>query len=236
MRARKGSVVVAGVFLVAAVVARAESPADASLAIRWEVVSDGVQGADGTTYYRPPVRLQLEVVGATQAPVRLEWSTDGAQWQPAGVVVSVPGSSVHLRATDAGGHAVATVASWHADVTSPRIALRLGDHEIVPGEKKFRVQEGDVLPLIVEDSESGVDTVRAYLGQEAVDYATQGGPWQPSPHGLRFSLKGTYVVQVEAKDRLGNVSQVMWKAVVKRASQRRGASVPVAPTPSPTPE
>jgi hypothetical protein len=190
------------------------------LAIRWDVVSEGVKGDDGKTYYRLPATVRFTVDGAAPGPVRLEWSRDGVIWQPVEGTVSVSGPSAHVRAEDSAGHTAEAVAAWPVDTTPPKIALQIDGRVIDASETKFRVHEGDVIPLVLTDAASGIDKVRAYLGPKPVDFSVQGGPWQPNARGLRFSIRGTYVVEVEAVDRVGNVGRVTWKAVVRRAKHR----------------
>ena len=182
--------------------------------ITWQVTSPGFDAEDGTTFYRPPVTVDLRAEDRVAGLDRLEWSAEGSRWSPVepgtGSVV-VEGTGISLRAVDRVGNRRQVAATWRVDLSPPRLRLRGPFGEAPPPGSTIRLPQGSSLEAWAEDDGSGVADQRVSLRR---------GHRRKAPHRYDLRTRGTYRLEVLAEDRLGNeVRAYWWVCVTRRGSE-----------------
>jgi hypothetical protein len=165
--------------------------------IEWQIERDGRQGADGQTYYTPPVRLEFSALddGAGVAEITVIDGDQSTAFSESGRV-ELAASSAIIEATDRLGNRSRIEASWNYDGEGPEIQFLLEDGSR-PEENLLRVKPGGKVTIEVSDSGAGVDTVEYRINQRQ---------WKPLAGSIRFVDRGWYQLEVRARDRFGNDS------------------------------
>jgi hypothetical protein len=168
-------------------------------AIAWAVENEGAPGADGQTFFRPPVSVRVGAQDASAGVGALAWSAPGRDWEGLTEKLTTTAESVRIRARDRVGNEAETTATWRLDTEAPRILV---DGEEVPAAHAVlerTVAEG--FRITARDEGAGVARVTLSL---------DGAPWAAAPDLLRFLQPGLHRLTVRAVDRLGNARQVEW--------------------------
>lgn len=94
-----------------------------------------------------------------------------------------------------------------ADLLPPSIALRVVEPGRADGELRFYLGAAGAIDPVIEDDAAGVDSVR---------FRYDAGPWRPWRAGpmLPPQATGSHLLEIEASDRTGRVSEILEAEVV----------------------
>ncbi len=180
--------------------------------ISWAISSDGVEGASGESFYRPPVTVTAAAVDSPAGLARLSASVEGA-FQAVSGPIEVHGDRLRLRAVDQVGNVSETEAVWRLDQEPPEIQLETQDGSVAP-PGTLQIQRGDVVRLRASDPGAGLDAATYSLFVKSADILRR---WwwspphrQPLPEELAFPWPGDISLEIEAIDRLGNRATARW--------------------------
>ncbi len=193
--------------------------------ITWRVSSQGVEGADGETYHRPPVEVTAEAADPAGV-ARLTAATGGEAHRPIAAPVEVDGDSLLLRAVDGVGNVSQVQARWRLDLAPPVIRLETEDGQAISQGTTLQLERGDEIRFKATDGGSGLERATYSVAVESAHVLWRWLWWaphqQPLPERLVFPWPGKISLSVEAIDRLGNRQVARWDIVVR--PKRRGAS------------
>ncbi|MEM9290468.1 MAG: hypothetical protein AAGD01_02180 [Acidobacteriota bacterium] len=195
--------------------------------IEGRVLNDGFVADDGSVWYLPPVRLEVQAVdegsglasfaGRFQSREQSTGSVLGSgttttqkmtsQILTSGEVVETSAHQVQLSASDRVGNQSSFSLEILYDGEAPVIEATSPDGEVLPQGSSITILRGKSMRFYAQDAQSGLRMQRVAINRRL---------WQPGPRTITFEDAGYYEVWIEAEDRSGNVVDGFWKIRVNR--------------------
>jgi len=177
------------------------------------LVSTSFRTSDGRLFARPPFRLDLAAEDEPAGVEALEFRQSGNDaWIPCPATLEFPAEQIpEIRAVDRVGNISRFEVFWILDDRGPEIEIEA----ISGGFSTF----GDESIVAVRGASIGVGARDSGSGLQSIRYRLDGGKWRKIPDTIVFGFPDTRSLEIEAADRLGNMTRRKWMVRVMEAEE-----------------
>jgi len=179
--------------------------------INARLLSKSFRTSDGRLFARPPFRLDITAEDEPAGLEALEFRQPGDDtWMkcPATLEFS-PEQTPEIRAVDRVGNMSRFEVFWILDDRGPEIGIKAA-------AGAFGSLENDSI-VAVRGAAIRVGARDRGCGLQSIRYRLDGGTWREIPDTIVFGFPDTRSLEIEAVDRLGNVTRRRWKIRVLEA-------------------